>query len=62
LNEVTLNHDLDEVLWKWSKNGKFSVKSVYEIITRGNGGPFYDRVWKAKIPDKIKVFMWLVEQ
>jgi hypothetical protein len=50
------------VIWRWSKNGVFSVRSVYDVITRGNAGPSYNRVWKAKIPEKIKVFMWLMEQ
>jgi hypothetical protein len=31
-------------------------------MTRSDDGPDYNRVWKAKIPEKIKTFMWLVEQ
>jgi hypothetical protein len=40
----------------------FSVKSVYEHLTQSDNGPDFKRVWKAKLPAKIKTFMWLVEQ
>jgi hypothetical protein len=39
-----------------------SVKSVYEFLSREGAGGSYKRVWQAKIPEKIKIFMWLVEQ
>jgi hypothetical protein len=45
-----------------TKSGIFLVKSVYAHLTRGETGPSYDRVWKARIPEKIRVFMWLVQQ
>jgi hypothetical protein len=35
---------------------------VYEHLTRSDDSPDYKRVWKAKIHEKIKTFMWLVEQ
>jgi hypothetical protein len=39
-----------------------SVKSVYEHLTKEDRGNSFKMVWKAKIPAKIKTFMWLVEQ
>jgi hypothetical protein len=57
-----LNRDKDVTIWKWNKSGKFPVKSVYEHLTRNNVGLPFNRVWRAKIPEKIKVVMWLVEQ
>jgi hypothetical protein len=38
------------------------VKSVYEHLTKADNGPVFRRVWKAKVPEKIRTFMWLVEQ
>jgi hypothetical protein len=34
LNLVTLSQDNDKVIWKWSKSGKFTVKYVYDHITK----------------------------
>jgi hypothetical protein len=62
LNEVTLLGEDDLVILKWTTNKKFSVKSIYEHLTKDDKGPNYKRIWKAKIPEKIKIFMWLVEQ
>jgi hypothetical protein len=52
----------DRPMWKWSKSGKFYVNSVYEHLTRNEDGPAYKSIWKAKVPEKVKIFMWLVAQ
>jgi hypothetical protein len=62
LNEVVLNEGPDEVSWKWSKNKMFSVKSIYEHLTKDDRGSNHRSIWKTKIPAKIKTFMWLIEQ
>jgi hypothetical protein len=62
LNNVTLSDENNQVLWKWSPSKVFGVKSVYEHLTQNGNGPDFERVWKAKLPVKIKTFMWLVEQ
>jgi hypothetical protein len=59
---VTLSQDNDQAIWKWSKSGKFTIKFVYEHLTKRDVGPSYNKVWRAKLPKKIKVFMWLVDQ
>jgi hypothetical protein len=56
---VSLN---DEPCWEWSPKKTFTVKSVYDHLTKGDSGPSYKRIWKAKLPEKIKIFMWLLEQ
>jgi hypothetical protein len=61
LKRVTLNDENDVGIWKWSKTKKFIVKSVYEFLTSDEIGNSFSRV-KAKIPEKIKIFMWLVEK
>ena len=48
-------------IWKWSKNSVFSTKSVYDSLTKEDTGRHFNHIWKAKVPYKIKIFMWLVE-
>jgi hypothetical protein len=49
-------------IWKWSPSKKFTVKSVYAQLTKNDADHSFKRIWKSKIPEKIKCFMWLVEQ
>lgn len=54
-------HDFDDVvLWKFEKSGKFSVKSLYNALTSDDSGPFHKNIWKGKVPQKIKIFIWLL--
>jgi hypothetical protein len=62
LNLVSLNGEKDCAVWKWTASKKFTVKSVYEFLSREESGASYKRVWQAKILEKIKIFMWFVEQ
>jgi hypothetical protein len=62
LNKVILSAEDDKVCWKWTPSKIFSVKSIYECLTRRDEGHAFKRVWKAKLLGKIKTFMWLVEQ
>jgi hypothetical protein len=61
-NNVKLNHDRDLALWKWTANKRFTIKSVYEHLTRYDSDQNYKRILKDKIPEKIKIFMWPVER
>ena len=38
----------------------FSVKSTYD--SSDDNGDSFSRIWKAKLPYKIKIFLWLIEQ
>jgi hypothetical protein len=40
------------VYWKWTPSKKFTVKSMYEHLTKDDCGPKFKRVWKVKIPEK----------
>jgi hypothetical protein len=62
LNQVVLKENDDLSLWRWTASKQFWVKSVYEQLTKRDNGPSFKRIWKTKVPKKIKVFMWLVEQ
>lgn len=52
----------DSVSWGWTSNGKFSVHSTYEQLTKDDIGDSYTRIWKSKVPYKIKIFLWLLER
>jgi hypothetical protein len=62
LNNVRLSDERDIVVWKWTTSKKLSIRSVYEQLSRDETDPYYKRIWKAKISEKIKILMWLVEQ
>jgi len=57
-----LSQNQDKVSWKWSQKGIFSVKSTYDRLTSNDNGDSFSRIWKAKLPYKIKIFLWLIEQ
>ena len=49
-------------IWDCEKSGVFSVKSTYKYLCKYEYGPNFKRIWKSKIPLKIKIFMWLLSQ
>lgn len=59
---VHLSQQPDQLHLKLTKNGEFSVKSMYLDII--NTGPIScsKHIWKVKVPLKIKVFMWFVHK
>ena len=64
----------DVIFWLYTKRGGYSVKSGYHTARKISkqeaekgessgealGGPVWARLWKLKIPNKIKVFGWRV--
>ena len=56
------NNSNDRAKWDWEKSGVFSVKSTYKYLSRHDVGLSFKKIWKAKIPLKIRIFMWLVSQ
>lgn len=55
-----LQNTEDVILLKLEKNRKFSVKSLYNALTRSDAGPSNKMIWKGKVPQKIKIFIWLM--
>jgi hypothetical protein len=58
--QLSLSNVPDVVLWRFTKNAKFSTKSVYEYLERDLSGADNKLIWKAKLPLKIQIFMWQV--
>jgi hypothetical protein len=45
----------------FSSNGKFSVQSLYAVISQHGVKPvFVHVVWKLKIPPRVQIFLWLL--
>ena len=51
----------DVITWSWSKCGKFTSKSMYDHLSLDESGPNFKHLWKVKLPYKIKIFLWLLE-
>lgn len=54
----SLPDSADVVSWPYSPSGGFSVKSCYHKLLVGPVVSGFHGVWKARIPLKIKIFMW----
>jgi hypothetical protein len=50
LNMVTLNGNENKLVWKWTADKNFSVKSVYMELTKLDNGPSFRIIWKSKLP------------
>ena len=51
----------DKIIWKWNGNGKFATNSVYDRISRCQPRGCFKHIWKSRLPYKIKIFTWLLE-
>jgi hypothetical protein len=63
LNGVQLNGDIDKMIWKLEKSRCYSTKSMYRCLSYlGVSNKRMKKLWKSKLPMKLKTFMWLVCQ
>jgi hypothetical protein len=61
LSLAALNDQPDEIIWKWTANGKYSTASAYACQFRSSMVYFpAANVWKASTEPKFKFFAWLV--
>lgn len=60
MNNLNFSSREDLVSQKFGSLGRFTVKSVYNAMTANESGPYHEKIWKAKIPAKIKIFLWLL--
>ncbi|KAG0529542.1 hypothetical protein BDA96_05G107500, partial [Sorghum bicolor] len=59
VNEIKLQDEPDTVTWALEKNGKFTTASLYKaLIFPGEENREVMSIWRAKIPMKIKFFLW----
>jgi hypothetical protein len=58
---VSLSQESDFVIWTLEKNKEFSTSSLYkEMAFPGMINKWMMNVWRAKLPLKIKFFLWQV--
>ena len=63
VEDVQLNGEDDQIIWSFSSNGKFSVQSLYAVISHHGVKPvFVHAVWKLKIPPRVQIFLWLLSK
>ena len=60
--EVQLSDQPDELRWKLTRSGVFTVKSMYIDVINSNSIPTSKNVWDVKVPMKRTVFMWFVHK
>lgn len=60
LQACALSTENDDFNWFWEKTGKFTVSSLYSHLCSNEIYNSNNKLWKSKIPLKIKIFMWLV--
>ena len=60
LFDINLGLEEDMVTWKLEKNGHFTTRSLYRWLSLKNKRA--EKIWRSKLPMKIKVFMWLANQ
>jgi hypothetical protein len=48
----------DSTSWSFETSGRFLVSSLYRKINQGPSLPHEKLIWKAKLPLKIKIFLW----
>ena len=58
---IALNNDEDAIIWKFNSNGKYSVQSLYAVLSfRGVSPVHIPAVWKLNIPPRVHIFLWLL--
>jgi hypothetical protein len=63
INQLNISGAPDTVLWKFNGNGRYSARSAYNIQFHGSVQMDHCRtLWKAKITNKCKMFIWLMIQ
>ena len=54
----------DRPSWRGNADGRFTVKSAYLFLMQDGShkqsmGAFFKRIWKAVVPERVRVFLWL---
>jgi hypothetical protein len=60
LCSIHLTSTPDKPVWRWTKDGVFTVRSLYKQLCSNGIDRSFKHVWKAKIPLKIKLWLWLL--
>ncbi|WVZ82089.1 LOW QUALITY PROTEIN: hypothetical protein U9M48_029391 [Paspalum notatum var. saurae] len=61
LIHVNLEEGTDIFMWGLHKTGSFTVRSMYKALV-SNGIKVSQKIWRLKIPLKIKIFLWFLKK
>ncbi|WOL20653.1 hypothetical protein Cni_G29458 [Canna indica] len=60
LERIQNSNGEDVVRWRWTRDGNFSTKSLYLLLTFcGIRDRFYRFLWNCNLPPKISIFGWI---
>ena len=62
ITHINLTNEKDLFIWSLGNNGQFTVHSMYLHIINQNTPFSHKLIWKLKIPPKVKIFLWYLEQ
>jgi hypothetical protein len=58
---TSLFEEEDQIMWSYSSNGTYSIRSLYAVINCSGVFPVYvHSVWKLVIPPRVQFFLWLL--
>lgn len=58
---VTYTEDCDAIIWAFDSSSKFTVQTMYKIVSFRAIQPVYSVVvWNLNIPPRIHIFLWLL--
>jgi hypothetical protein len=61
LQNIHIIDSNDSVKWVLEKSGRYTTKSMYRyLLHRGISNVHMIKMWKCRLPMKLKIFMWLV--
>lgn len=61
LSDVVLTQQDDEIIWRWTDSGKYTMASAYNCQFLGSMATFQpDSLWQAKTKPRCRFFAWLV--
>jgi len=63
VQQATFYNQPDEIVWRWTTDGIYSMKSAYSIQCSVSFSRFDGKsIWKAHAEGKQKFFAWLLVQ
>ena len=57
---VQLDDQQDSIKWSLTRQGSFTVQSIYKHLINQIAMPLNKLLWKLKLPLKIKLFIWFL--
>jgi hypothetical protein len=60
---IQLNSQPDQIQWRFAADGQYSSRSAYRMQFKVSIQDYsWDKVWKIKVKNKCKFFLWLLLQ